>query len=145
MKKHVLTLTTSAIILVWSAIVASAQQSPGPNGPGTQQGAATQQNPAGPTVQQQPAQQGTAQQGTAQQGMAQQGTAQERMWESVRRAQRDENEARDDDDYGRYGRRMMGPYGRAMEDEDRDRYEYCRHGRKNDGSVWPRNDWLELR
>jgi len=118
MKKHLITLMTSAAILACGAIAASAQQTPGTEGPGTQQNPATQQ------TQQQPAQQGASQQrtpesqktpgGSALQQQAQQ-TFEDRMRERWRRAQRDDDEEDGDrDEYRGYGGRMMGPYGHGM-------------------------------
>jgi EF hand len=92
MKMHVLTLTTSAVILACGVIAASAQQGPGAEGGGAQQGPATRQIPGGEM--QQP---------------SQQQTIRERMRELLQeRAQHDEEEDRDRDGYHRYGGGMMG-------------------------------------
>lgn len=105
MKKHVVTLMASAAILACGAIAASAQQTPGTEGPGAQQSPAAQQNPStqgGPT--QQPGGQ----------------TVEERMQERWRHAQReDEDEDRYRDEDRGYGGRMMGPYGHGIMGRER--------------------------
>lgn len=91
MQKHVLVLTTSAIILACGAIAASAQQSPGVPTPDA--GLSAQPRPGGPMMQQ-PDQQ----------------TLRERMRERMqdRVQQRDEEEDTDKSGYRGHGRGMMG-------------------------------------
>jgi GDP-D-mannose dehydratase len=58
MKVHVLSLTTSAVILAFGVMAASAQQGPDAEGAGAQQSPPAQQNPGGEMMQQ-PSQQQT--------------------------------------------------------------------------------------
>ena len=91
MKMHVLTLTTSAVILACGVIAASAQQGPGAEGGGAQQGPATRQIPGGEM--QQP---------------SQQQTIRERMRELLQERAHEQEEDRDRDGYHKYGGGMMG-------------------------------------
>jgi EF hand len=99
MQKHVLALTTSAVILACGTIAASAQQNPDVLAPGAQQGPATQERPGGPMMQQPDQQQ----------------TIREHMRERPQeRAQRGEEEYDDQDEYRECGGGMMGRYGHGM-------------------------------
>jgi EF hand domain-containing protein len=96
MRNHVLILTTSAIILACS--IAASAQSPGTQGPSTQQNPATQPPPGGPMMQQ-PDQ-----------------TIRERLREHLQEgAQRGEEEESDQDGYRYHGGMMGGGMmGRGM-------------------------------